>query len=86
MKTKDSILKNINEIPGITLMELSRNIFGKKSNISIHIKKLEKEKLIIKYMVEDKKKNFRLHPTKKGKEIYLKAKLESILKISRESS
>lgn len=80
MKTKDRILKQINEMPGLTLMQLSRNILKKKSNVSIHIKNLEKEKLIIKFISRYNQRDFRLHPTKKGKEMYLKIKLEILRK------
>ncbi|MGL5595605.1 MAG: ArsR family transcriptional regulator [Cetobacterium sp.] len=74
MKVKEKILKKINETPGITSSQLCEYFLLTKSNISIHLKNLEKEELIKKYLVQDKKVRFRLHPAKKGKEIYLKKK------------
>lgn len=81
MKIKNKILEKINENPGLTSAELSKEIFKSKSNISIHLKNLEAEKLIKKYTIEYNKKIFKLHPTKKGKEKYLKIKLENLFKI-----
>ena len=78
MKTRDKILEKINENPGVTLIGLSKAFFKSKGNISIHLKKLEKEKLIKKHLQEENKKIFRLHPTKQGKEVYLKLKLEVV--------
>lgn len=80
MKIKDKILEKINENPGLTLTELSKGFIKSKGNISIHLKNLEQEELIKKYLPEDKKKFFRLHPTKKGKEVYLKLKLENLFR------
>ncbi|WP_407536486.1 winged helix-turn-helix transcriptional regulator [Cetobacterium somerae] len=80
MKTKDKILKRINENPGVTSIELSKEFFQTKGNISIHLKKLEKEASIKKYPLENNRKLFKLHPTKQGKEIYLKMKLEALCK------
>ena len=78
MKIKYKILEKINENPGLTLPELSKIFLKSKGNISIHLKNLENEELIKKYQIKDNKKNFKLHPTKKGKEQYLKSKLEKI--------
>lgn len=80
MKIKDKILEKINENPGLTSAELSKRFIKSKGNISIHLKNLEQEELIKKYLPEDKKICFRLHPTKKGKEAYLKLKLEKLLR------
>ncbi|MGL5277753.1 MAG: MarR family winged helix-turn-helix transcriptional regulator [Cetobacterium sp.] len=71
MKVKNRLLKQINETPGITHKELCELILTTKGNISIHLKNLENEKLIKKYIVEENKKRFRFHPTKKGKDLYL---------------
>lgn len=79
MKTRDKILSLINEYPGLTLTELSLMLLKTKGNISIHLTNLEKQELVIKCKTEENRKNFRLHPTKKGKEIYLKMKLEMIV-------
>ena len=81
MKVKDKILEKINENPGLTSAELSKEIIKSKGNISVHLKNLEEEELIKKYQTEENKKIFKLHPTKKGKEKYLKLKLEKIFKI-----
>lgn len=81
MKIKDRILEKINENPGLTSRDLSKEFIKSKGNISIHLKNLEEEELIKKYPMEEKKKIFKLHPTKKGKEKYLKLKLEKIFKI-----
>lgn len=81
MKIKDKILERINESPGLTSSELSKEFIKSKGNISVHLKNLEKEELIKKYLIGDNKKMFKLHPTKKGKEKYLKLKLENIFKI-----
>lgn len=78
MKIRDEILEKINENPGVTLTDLSKAFFKSKGNVSIHLKKLEKEKLIKKHLPEKNKKIFRLHPTKQGKDVYLKLKLEGI--------
>lgn len=79
MKTKDKILKLINEFPGLTLKELSVILLQTKGNISIHLKNLEKNGFIKKYTDDNAKKKFRLHPTKKGKESYLKMKLKVLI-------
>lgn len=78
MKTKDKILKRINENPGLTSTELVKEFFQTKGNISIHLKKLEEEASIKKYPPKNNNRLFRLHPTKKGKELYLKMKLEAL--------
>lgn len=78
MKIKDKILEKINENPGLTLTDLSNEFIKSKGNISIHLKNLEEEDLIKKYLTDNNKKIFKLHPTKKGKEKYLKLKLEKI--------
>ena len=75
-KMRYEILKKINENPGITSSELSKEFSQTKGNICIHLKKLETEEKITKYISENNKRIFRLHPTKKGKDIYLKMKLE----------
>lgn len=80
MKIKDKILGKINESPGLTSGEIAKEFIKSKGNISVHLKNLEKEELIKKYLIEDHKKMFKLHPTKKGKETYLKLKLERFLK------
>lgn len=79
MKIKDRILEIINEIPGLTLTALSKELVKSKGNISVHLKNLEKEELIKKYFIENNKKIFKLHSTKKGKEKYIKLKLEKYL-------
>lgn len=81
MRIKDKILEKINENPGLTSGDLSKEFIKSKGNISIHLKNLEEEELIKKYPMEENKKMFKLHPTKKGKEKYLKLKLEKIFKI-----
>ena len=70
------ILEKINESPGLTSSELVKEFIKSKGNISVHLKNLEKEELIKKYLTEDNQKMFIIHPTKKGKEAYLKLKLE----------
>ncbi|MGL4769259.1 MAG: MarR family transcriptional regulator [Mycoplasmoidaceae bacterium] len=78
MKRKIEILKKINETPGITLSKLCEYLALTKGNISLHLKKMEKENLIKKYKTKDDKKIFKHHPTKKGKDLYLNIKLENI--------
>lgn len=79
MKIKNKILEKINKNPGLTSTDLSKEFIKSKGNISVHLKNLEKEELIKKYLIEDNKKMFKLHPTKKGKEEYLKLKLENLV-------
>ena len=81
MKIKDRILRKINENPGLTLEDLSKEFIKSKGNISVHLKNLEEEELIKKYPMQENKKIFKLHPTKKGEEKYLKLKLEKMFKI-----
>ena len=81
MKIKDKILEKINESPGLTSGELAKKFIKSKGNISLHLKNLEKNELIKKYLIKDNKKMFKIHPTKKGKEKYLKLKSEKIFKI-----
>lgn len=75
---KYEILKKINENPGITSIELSKELSKTRGNICIHLKKLETDTIIKKYRFENNKRIFKLHPTKKGKDIYLKIKLEAL--------
>lgn len=79
MKIKNRLLIKINENPGMTFIEICKNFKLTKGNISIHLKNLEKEKMIIKYTSQDNKK-IKIHPTKQGKDIYLKEKLKNINK------
>ncbi|MGL4861587.1 MarR family transcriptional regulator [Cetobacterium sp.] len=74
IKMRDKILEKINESPGLTLTELAEEFLKSKASITFHLKKLEKEDLIKKYIVRDNKKYIRLHPTKKGKDRYLELK------------
>ncbi len=59
MKIKDKILERINESPGLTSNELSKEFIKSKGNISVHLKNLEKEELIKKclnYILQKKEK------------------------------
>ncbi|MGL5725316.1 MarR family transcriptional regulator [Cetobacterium sp.] len=78
MKRKIEILKIINETPGITLSKLCEYLVLTKGNISLHLKEMEKENLIKKYKTKNDKKVFKLHPTRKGKDLYLNTKLKEI--------
>lgn len=72
---KNKIIKIINETPGITFQEICKKTSLTKGSISIYLNYLEKERLIF------KKYNLltlKLHPTKQGKDLYLKLKLEEI--------
>lgn len=75
------ILNYINENPGVTLTELAYKFSFTKGNISIYLKKLEEEKLILKYKIPFNKNIIKLHPTNSGKNIYLKNKLLNIKKL-----
>lgn len=57
------------ESPGLTFVEICESFQLTKGNISIHLKNLEKEKMIVKH--------FSLS-NKKVKDIYLKEKLKDI--------
>lgn len=78
MKTNIKVLFLINEKPSISISELCSLTSLSKSNIVFHLKQLEKEGLIQK--IEGKKnRSFNIHPTKKGKDIYLKIKINQLL-------
>lgn len=77
MKLKNKLLIKINENPGLTFAEICDSFQLTKGNISIHLRNLEKEKMIIKYFSLSNKK-VKIHPTKKGKDIYLREKLKNI--------
>lgn len=81
MKTKDKVIILINENPGIEITHLCTLTLLSKSNISILLKKLENNGLIEKQKIINKK-NLKIHPTKRGKDIYLKIKLKSLLSIN----
>ena len=82
MKTLNQILIKINEVPGITPTELALCLSSSKSTISIYLKSLEREKLIKKYKVFTNKNITKIHPTKKGKDLYFKHKLDLVIKSS----
>ena len=50
MGIKDKILEKINENPGLTLKNLSKEFFKSKGSISNYLKILEEEKMIKKYI------------------------------------
>lgn len=79
MKTKDKILILINESPGIEPYKLCNLVHSNKSNISFHLKSLEEKELIERVEINNKKV-LKIHPTKKGKDLYLKLKFELLLK------
>lgn len=81
MKTRIQVLIFINENPGIKLKELCKRCFLSKSNLTFHLKILEEGKLVEKLMFLDSKE-VRIHPTKKGKDVYLKIKLDLLVKSS----
>lgn len=85
MKTKFKILNLINEFPGISFKELSYFLSLSKGAISLHLKVLEEDGLIKKYLTNENKNTFRLHPTVKGKNLYLENKLKNLIK-TKESS
>lgn len=76
MKTKIKILKIINENPGITFQELLKILSFSKGNLSIHLKNLEYDNFIIRKKINEI--SFRLHPTKKGKDLYLQMILSQL--------
>lgn len=78
MSTKFKLLKLINETPGISFKELIYILSLSKGTISLQLKVLEKDGLIKKYLINENKNTFRLHPTVKGKNLYLKKELERI--------
>ncbi|MGL4934517.1 MAG: MarR family winged helix-turn-helix transcriptional regulator [Cetobacterium sp.] len=78
MKMMIRILMIVNEQPGIYLNELCEEFKVGKSSISIYISLLCERGLIEKkYNISDKKR-FRVHPTKKGKDIYLEEKISEM--------
>ncbi|MGL4946315.1 MAG: MarR family transcriptional regulator [Cetobacterium sp.] len=79
--TQEEVLYMINEMPGITLCELTKKMSLSKGSVSICIKKLEEENLVQKFEIFDDKRVFKIHPTKIGKDLYSKIKLIKILKI-----
>lgn len=84
MKTKDKVLILINEFPGIELWQLCNLAHLNKSNIFFHVKTLEEKELIERIEIGNKK-NLKIHPTKKGKDLYLKLKFESLIKANTKS-
>lgn len=80
MKIKNRLIMKINENPGINSIDLSNEFFLTKGCISLHLKKLESKDLIERYKIYDNKKNLKIHPTKKGKDLYLKLKKEIVFK------
>lgn len=80
MKIRDELLKKINESPGVSVSELSKILIVTKGNISIHLKNLEKINLIKKYRDVENQRVLKIHPTKKGKDLYMNIKTQEILK------
>lgn len=76
---KNRILKIINKNPGITFNQIKEFTEFSKSKVYYHVKSLEDKKLIVKYSNENNKNNYRYHPTKLGKEIYLQNKVKLLL-------
>lgn len=81
LNINQKVLLTINETPGIDLKSLCDKLSISKGNISFRLKFLEKDNLIQK-LEEKGRKNLKLHPTKKGKDEYIKLKLE-LLGVSR---
>lgn len=71
----------INENPGIDLKMLCKVADLTKQNIIFHLNILEESGLIEKLKVLDVK-GVKFHPTKKGKDVYLQAKLDLLIKSS----
>lgn len=71
----------INENPGIDLKKLCKVTDLTKQNIIFHLNILEERGLIEKLKVLDIK-GIKFHPTKKGKDVYLKIKLDLLVKSS----
>ena len=80
MKIICKLIMTINENPGMTSTELSQVLLLKKASTSIYLKKLKNNKLIERYNIDRKLK---IHPTKKGKDIYLVIKKEKLFKIEK---
>ena len=76
---KNLILKYINKFPGITLAKLTEISNFSKPSIYNYIIKLQNDNLIKRYYDVKNKKIYRLHPTKKGKELYLQNKIKFLL-------
>ncbi len=78
MKIKYEILGMICKNPAITFSGILEKVALSKGTISIHLKNLENEKLIVKYKNLEQKNLLKIRPTKNGINTYYQKELEKI--------
>lgn len=80
MRIRYEILEMVCKNPAITFKEILNKITLSKGSLSVHLKNLENEKLIIKYKDLNQKNLLKVRPTKSGVDMYIQIKLNKILK------
>ena len=78
MRIRYEILEMVCKNPAITFKEILNKITLSKGSLSVHLKNLENEKLIVKYKDLNQKSLVKVRPTKNGIDMYQQIELEKI--------